>query len=56
MRRSAILSKCLITQDDWEVCAHTHLKEKKNTVVIESPENFMLDPDYLLIWFDAYVF
>lgn len=49
MRRSAILSKCLIIQDDWEASAHIHPEEKKNTVVIDSPENFILDPDYLPI-------
>lgn len=56
MGRSAILSKCLIIQDDWEASAHTHPEENKNTVVIDSPENFILDPDYLPIWFDVHVF
>lgn len=56
MRRSAILSKCLITQGDWEVCAHTHPKEKKNTVVMDSPENTILNPEYLPIRFDGYVY
>lgn len=36
---------------------HTHvLAKKNNTIVIDAPENIILDTDYLPVWFDGYVF